>query len=138
MFNFLVTPQTVAHQGPLSIGFPRQEYWSGLPFPPPGDLSNPGVEPKSPASQTDSLPLSHQESPDVFYYRVEQFLDFPGGTSGKEPTCLFRRYKRWVRFLSREDPLKEGMATYSSILAWRIPWTEEPVGYSPWGHKSQT
>ena len=34
----------------------------------------------------------------------------------------------WVRFLDREDPLDEGMATYSSILAWRIPWTEEPGG----------
>ena len=93
MSNSLVTPQTVAHQGPLSVGFPRQEYWSGLPFPPPGDLPNPGVEPKSPASQADSLPLSHQESPDVFYYRVEQLLGFPGGTSGEEPACLCRRYE---------------------------------------------
>ena len=39
-----------------------------------------------------------------------------------------------VRFLSREDPL-EKMATYSSILAWKIPWTEEPSSYSPWGRK---
>ena len=39
----------VAHQAFLSMGFPRQEYWSGLPFPPPGNLPNPGVEPKSPA-----------------------------------------------------------------------------------------
>ena len=46
----LVTPWTVAHQAPLSMGFPRQEYWSGLPFPPPGDLSNPGMEPTSLAS----------------------------------------------------------------------------------------
>ena len=37
-----------------------------------------------------------------------------------------------VESLGREDPLEEGMATHSSILAWRIPWTEEPVGYSPW------
>ena len=37
--------------------------------------------------------------------------------------------------LGWEDPLEEGMATHSSILAWRIPWTEEPSGYSPWGHK---
>ena len=44
-----VTPVTVAHQAPLSTGFPRQEYWSGLPFPPPGDLPNPGIEPASPA-----------------------------------------------------------------------------------------
>ena len=42
----LMTPWTVAHQAPLSIGFPRQEYWSGLPRPPSGDLSNPGIEPE--------------------------------------------------------------------------------------------
>ena len=44
-----VTPLTVAHQIPLSTGFPRQEYWSGLPCPSPGDLPNPGIEPSSPA-----------------------------------------------------------------------------------------
>ena len=44
-----VTPQIVAHQAPLSKGFPRQEYWSGLPFPPPGDPPNPGVESVSPS-----------------------------------------------------------------------------------------
>ena len=38
-----------------------------------------------------------------------------------------------VQSLGQEDPLEEGMATHSSILAWRIPWTEEPGGYSPWG-----
>ena len=42
-------PRTVAHQAPLSMGFPRQEYWSGLPFPPPGDLPHPGIKPVSPA-----------------------------------------------------------------------------------------
>ena len=52
----LVTPWTVAHQAPLSMGLSRQEYWSGLPFPSPGDLSNPGIEPGSPALQADSLP----------------------------------------------------------------------------------
>ena len=41
-----VTPWTVAHQVPLSMGFPRQEYWRGLPFPSPGDLPNPGIEPE--------------------------------------------------------------------------------------------
>jgi len=49
------TPWTVAHQAPLSMGFSRQEYWSGLPFPYPGDLPNPGIEPRSPALQGDSL-----------------------------------------------------------------------------------
>ena len=52
----LVTPLTVAHQASLSMGFSRQEYWSGLPFPSPGYLPNPGIEPGSPALQSDSLP----------------------------------------------------------------------------------
>ena len=45
-----VTPWTVAHQAPLCIGFSRQEYWRGLPFPPPGDLADPGMEPTPPVS----------------------------------------------------------------------------------------
>ena len=52
----LVTPWTVACQAPLSVGFSRQEYWTGLPFPFPGDLPNLGIEPRSPALQADSLP----------------------------------------------------------------------------------
>ena len=55
-----MTPWTVACQAPLSMGFCRQEYWSGLPFPSPGDLPNLGIEPGSPALQADSLP---SESP---------------------------------------------------------------------------
>ena len=49
------TPWTVARQAPLSMGFSRQEYWSGLPCPPPGALPNPGIEPRSPTLQEDSL-----------------------------------------------------------------------------------
>ena len=59
------TPWTVARHIPLSLGFPRQEYWSGLPSPFPGDLPNPGIKPKSSALQVDSLPLSHQASLNV-------------------------------------------------------------------------
>ena len=51
----LVTQWTIASQVPLSMGFSRQEYWSRLPFPPPGDLSDPGIEPGSPALEVDSL-----------------------------------------------------------------------------------
>ena len=51
----LATPWTVACRAPLSMGFSRQEYWSGLPFPSSGDLPNPGIKPRSPALQTDSL-----------------------------------------------------------------------------------
>ena len=68
---------TVAHQAPLSMGFSRQEYWSWLPCPPPGDLPNPGIEPiASPVSsalQADSLPLSHLGSPQpnlAFYKHI--------------------------------------------------------------------
>ena len=50
----------VARQAPPSMGFPRQEYWSGLPWPPPGALPDPGIKPASPALQMDYLPLSHQ------------------------------------------------------------------------------
>ena len=50
-----VTLWTVAHQGPLSMGFSRQEYWSGLPCPPPGDFPNPGIKPRTSALQADSL-----------------------------------------------------------------------------------
>ena len=50
-----MTPWTVAHQAPLSMGFSRQEHWSGLPFPSPGDLPNPGIEPISPALQANSF-----------------------------------------------------------------------------------
>ena len=56
--QLIATLWTAACQAPLSIEFSRQEYWSGLPFPPPGDLSDPGIEPASPAWQVDSLPLS--------------------------------------------------------------------------------
>ena len=58
-----VTPWTLACQAPLSMGFSRQEHWSELPFPPPGDLPNPGIEPESPVSpalQAGGLPLSRQ------------------------------------------------------------------------------
>ena len=53
--QLFATPWTVAHQVPPSMGFSRQEYWSGLPFPSPGHLPEPGIEPRSPALQADVL-----------------------------------------------------------------------------------
>ena len=88
--RLFVTPWTVARQSPLSMGFSRQEYWSGLPFPSPGDLSNPRIEPGSPALQADTLCseppgnkvgcyfllqgifLTQQSNPGLLHYR--QFL----------------------------------------------------------------
>ena len=53
--RLFVTPWTVAYQALLSVGFSRQEYWSGLPFPSPGDLPDPGIEPGFPALEADTL-----------------------------------------------------------------------------------
>ena len=61
--SFSYLEPVVAHQAPLSMGFSRQEYWSRLPFPSPGDLPNPGIEPGSPALQTDLLPAGPPGKP---------------------------------------------------------------------------
>ena len=61
-----VTPWAVARQASLSMGFSRQEYWRGLPFPSPGDLTHPGIEPGSPTLQADSLPSEPPEKPEVY------------------------------------------------------------------------
>ena len=65
MSDSFVTPSTIIHQTLLSMGFSRQEYWSGLSFSSPGDLSDLRMEPASPAWWVDSLPLSHLGSPYV-------------------------------------------------------------------------
>jgi len=73
------TPWTVAHQAPLSMRFSRQEYWSGLPFPPPENLPDPGIKPTSPAApalQADSLPLSHQGSPLMWLHPGKPILSW--------------------------------------------------------------
>ena len=63
MSDFFVTPWTVAHQAPLSMGFPRQKYWSELPFPSPGDLPDPGIESMSPALAGDFFTTEPPEKP---------------------------------------------------------------------------
>ena len=72
-------------------------------------------------------------------------VGFPGGANDKEPTCRCRRHETQLWSLGKEDPLEEGMATHSSILAWGSPWTEETGGlqsvsqrvrlnWSDWAH----
>ena len=72
--NSFATPWTVACQVPLSMGFPRQEDWSGLPFPPPGNLPNPEFEPKSPALQADSFTTEPPEKPEIIHV-INMFKD---------------------------------------------------------------
>ena len=63
--QLFVTPWTVAYQASPSVGFSRQEHWSGLPFPPAGDLPHPGIEPASPTLQADPLPSEPPGKPEV-------------------------------------------------------------------------
>ena len=99
-------PWTVAYKAPLSMKSSRQEYWSGLPFPSPGDLPDPGIKPWSPASQADSLPFELQGSPQ------SERSWFPWRLSGKETVCQCRRYGfyPWVR-----------------KIFWRRKWQPTPV-----------
>ena len=61
-------------------------------------------------------------------YYVCKFRGFPGGSSSKEPACQCRRHETQVQSLGRKDSLEESLATHSSILACRIPWTVDPGG----------
>ena len=71
LFNS-VLPWTVACQAPLSMEFPRQEYWSGLPFPSPGDLPNPGIKPRSPALQAEALTSEQPGKPILWHAKSLQ------------------------------------------------------------------
>ena len=103
--RLFATPWTVAFQAPLSMGFSTQEYWSGEPLP---------------------SPLSHWGSPNKAVSTQQK--GFPSGSVVKNPPAMQELQEAWVWFLAQKDSLEEGMATHCSILAWRIPWTEEPGG----------
>ena len=75
-----MTPWTVAYQAPLSMGFSKQECWSGLPFPSPGDFPDPGIEPGSPALQADALPSEPPAIPLIGIY--------PEETKVEKDTCI--------------------------------------------------
>ena len=85
------TPWTVAYQAPLSMGFSRQEYWSGLPFPSPGDLSHPGIKPRSPALRADSLPAEPLGKPKNIGVGSLSFLQRIFPTQGSNPDLLHCR-----------------------------------------------
>ena len=94
-----VTPWSVVYQAPLSIGFSRQEYWSGLPFSSSGHLPDSGIKPTSPALQADSLPLSHEESTINMVLYLEKDLKFAFGRR-KVAACVIvkwckRVYPKW-------------------------------------------
>ena len=102
----LVTPWTVACQAPLSMEFSRPEHWSGEPFPSPGDLPKPGIKPRSPTLQADSLPAEPQGKSPVFqatlYYtevkslsRVQLFATPRTVAYQAPPSVEFSRQEYW-------------------------------------------
>ena len=100
----LVTPGTVAHQAPLSMGFSRQGYWSGVPFLPPGDLPDPGTDPGSPPLQADSLPYEPPGKPMVIQLKRNQ-LGSDSNSSG--PSDPHMPSFRWAHDQRKEPWLCE-------------------------------
>ena len=95
--RLFVTPGTVAFQAPLSMAFSRQEYWSGLPCPPTGDLSDPGIEARSPALQVDLYCLNYQGRHIIIIIVV---IVYQLQTFGTFRTCFLIKV---VTFLWRES-----------------------------------
>ena len=110
----LATPCTAVRQAPLSMGFPRQESWSGFPFPFPGDLPDPGIEPKSPALQADSLPSEPPRKKIALTY---------GNGNRLQYSCLKNPMNRgaWWAYSPwscRESDMTERAHTYSISCAF--------------------
>ena len=120
MSDSLWPPWAVAHQAPLSMGFPRPESWSGLPYPFPGDLPDPGIKPKSPAWQVDTT-----TEPSFWLLSRYNYHTASDGSWIKNPPAT---QETWVWSLVWEDTLEKELAAYCSIFAWEIPRTEDPGG----------
>ena len=117
-----VTPWTVAYQAPLSMGFSRQEYWSGLPFPSPGDLPDSGIEPRSPALQADALP---SEPPGRLYLKLSKLQTEPTLLCGS-PSPLSHSSPTWG--------LRQTPGKHSYHLPLRYPPLHLVSGFHPQTH----
>ena len=94
--RLFATPWTIAYQAPLFIGFSRQEYWSGFPFPSPGDLPNPAIEPRSPALQANGGSIIKKEFSEevTFQQRSESWEGVDSLQNSKHPLWLEQDLKR--------------------------------------------
>ena len=113
--QLFATPWTTVRQAPLFMGFFRQEYWSGLPFPPPGDLPDPGIQPQgstSPAWQADSLPLSHLVSPMTWLY-----LNYIFQRASRASILLYTLlYLKWIT--NKDAVHSTGTSAQHYVAAW--------------------
>ena len=111
--RLFATPWTVAYQPSPSMGFSRQEYWSGLPFPSPGDLPDPGIEPRSPALRADALPSEPPGKPILYIKSLlipnsqSTFLLFPRPLGSHEPVLLSVNTLIWLQSLPTQTCLKK-------------------------------
>ena len=124
--QLFVSPLTVAHQALLSMELSRQEYWSGLPFPPPGDLCAPGIEPGSPALQVDSS-LSEPPGKPPCSLGTCQTVQWEEGEQRGESWSPRGRLER--NRASRQEPTQTRQCGQSATSV-RI-WAEEQL-YSGW------
>ena len=130
MSDSFETPWTITHQAPLSMGFPRQEYWSGLPIPSPRDLPNSGMEPESPALQVDSLPLSHLGGRNLYvihlkYSSVSMSIPNypfpPTFPAGNHKLVSLRKISLWVVcIISFQIPHVRDVICYFSFSVWLL------------------
>ena len=125
--QLFVTLWSTAHQDPLSVGFSRQEHWSGLPCSPPGDLPDPGIEPESLMSPAlGGRFFTNNATWETTHICIYLYTGLLQWLSGKESACQCRRHRFNPGI--RKIPLEEEMASHCSILAWKISWTELSCG----------
>ena len=121
-----MTPWTnVAHQAPPSMGFSRQEYWSGLPFPSPGDPPDPGIEPRSPTLQADAL-TSEPPGKGHIKYTIPCFLGFGRLPALLLKSCYFIPF--WSRHSEHGYIGDIGVGGMDRLLAQQIQ-------HCPWEHR---
>ena len=125
--RLFATPWTVAHQAPPSVGFFRQEYWSGLPFPSPGDLPNPGIEPESPALEAEALSSEPPGKPmnmmlAVAYSCIAFII--------KEMSF----YPCFVKCFYHKSILKVKVKSLSHVQLFATPWTIQSMEFSRSGY----
>ena len=131
--RLFAAPWTVAYQASRSMGFSRQEYWSGLPFPSPGDLPNPGIEPGSPALHTDALPSEALGKPDS---RLGSFKNLRPLSVANVPDFLLgkkRKNKQKKTSVLGEGRGREEADTYQSHEA-QLVFFSLRAGLPPFGH----
>ena len=110
----LATPWTIACQAPLSMGFSRQEYWSGLPFPSPGDFPDPRIQPGSAALQADYLPTELWGKPNAYLDYIKSLLQ-----------C--RKWK-WSRWVVSDSLWPHGLWPTRLLPSWDSPGKSTGVG----------